>query len=155
MDSKQIPLTKGGFAIVDASDFDELNRFKWHLGSAGYAQRGTRTNGQFLIIRMHRVILKPPQGSVSDHINRDKLDNRRCNLRACSIAENARNAKLQKNNSSGITGVYWHKAAQAWEASITVHRKRINLGLFPTIDAARTARREAANLYHKEFTHQR
>lgn len=75
-------------ALVDASDFDVLNRYRWSLKD-GYAARFDRDRGK--AVSMHREIVNPPDGLVVDHLNGHRLDNRRSNLRACTPQENARN----------------------------------------------------------------
>lgn len=78
-----------------------------------------------------------------DHINRDKSDNRICNLREASHQCNARNSKKRSTNTSGIVGVSFRREIKKWIAQITVNYKNHNLGSFDSkIDAAR-ARWEA------------
>lgn len=72
---------------VDDTDYEKYNHLRWHLSSTGYAVR--RTNGE--TIRLHRLIMNCPEGMVIDHLNGDKLDCRRSNMRICSQEENARN----------------------------------------------------------------
>ena len=79
----KIPLNKGKFALVDASDFLKLSRFKWRLfKSAGnvYAGRKIVINGKEQVIKMHRLIAHTPKELHCHHINHDTLDNRRQNL---------------------------------------------------------------------------
>lgn len=78
-----------------------------------------------------------------DHINGARSDNRINNLRAASNQENCCNKSMQKNNSSGITGVSMHNLTQKWSAYIKVNGKQIHLGLFKTIAEAATARSDA------------
>ena len=83
--SKRIPLTQGRFAIVDDTDFEWLNQWKWHArkcrGKVYAARRRRKEEGTGSeIMLMHREILGTPPGMDSDHINRDTLDNRRSNL---------------------------------------------------------------------------
>jgi len=66
----------------------------------------------------------------TDHKNKDGLDNRKSNLRTCCKSQNMSNRKIQLNNTSGYKGVYWHKYARKWMASIKVNKKPIYLGLF-------------------------
>jgi|SRR5699024_1328097 len=86
-----------------------------------------------------------------DHINRDKKDNRSENLRLCSQKENARNASLHKNNTSGYTGVERTPEGK-WKARIMVDRKTIHLGHYEYIGDAVKVRREAETKYFKEFS---
>ena len=91
---KQIPLTQGKFALIDDEDFEALNKWSWKLSTNGYAIRcpsnGKTEKGRYkyTTVRMHRVIMKPPHGFVIDHINANRLDNRRSNLRIVTQQEN-------------------------------------------------------------------
>lgn len=82
-----------------------------------------------------------PNGEI-DHVNGDRADNRLCNLRECSRAENAQNRARMKNNSTGQTGVYWRASKKRYQARISVGGKRIYLGMFATLDEAAEAYRE-------------
>jgi hypothetical protein len=86
-----------------------------------------------------------------DHINNDRADNRITNLREATNQENNRNVGLRKTNSTGITGVSWHKRLQKYQAHIMVDKKSIYLGLFPTLEAAAAARAAAEIKYFGEF----
>jgi len=131
---KTIPLTQGKVAIVDDEDFDNLIKYKWFLDN-GYA-RG-RVNGKYIF--MHRFIMKTKRGEIYDHINRNKLDNRKSNMRKCTYSQNAVNAKYNFHNKvSKYRGVCWSKEMSLWKASIRVNTKAIHLGFFENeIDAAK------------------
>lgn len=88
---------------------------------------------------------------IIDHISHDKMDNRRANLRKCTNAQNIRNGSLSKNNTSGVTGVYFDNNRGKWHAQIRVDRKAIFLGRFDSFDEAVAARREAEKVYFGEF----
>lgn len=88
---------------------------------------------------MHRVIMNPPVGMEVDHINRNKLDNRRSNLRICTHAENLANRIKPRNNTSGYKGVVWNKSRSKWLAQITVKKRHIYLGQFDDIEEANEA----------------
>lgn len=88
-----------------------------------------------------------PDGQI-DHINHDKSDNRIENLRVVSNAENAKNRKMARNNTSGVAGLYWVKETSKWIARIHVNKKLINLGTFTNIADAADARK-AAERKHK------
>ncbi|WP_252233758.1 HNH endonuclease [Clostridium sp. ZS1] len=83
---------------------------------------------------MHRFIMNPPSNKLIDHINGNKLDNRKCNLRIVNKSQNAMNSKKPKNNTSGVKGVYWDKRSKKWEASIQVNMKKKSLGYFKNKD---------------------
>ena len=155
----QISLTRGFIATVSPIDADLLE-FKWLSTSDKYAMRFVRTRPnqtkQKHII-MHRVILERMMGrtlskdEIVDHINGDKLDNTRENLRLANKSQNNSNRGKSNNNTSGYKGVYWHKAGQKWGASIGVNNKNKHLGLFESIEKAVHAYNEAAIKYHGEF----
>lgn len=86
-----------------------------------------------------------------DHINGDRADNRIANLRPATNTENARNATIGKNNTSGFKGVSFHKKAGKWSASICVDRRTRHLGLFETPEAAHEAYVAAAELAFGQF----
>lgn len=75
-----------------------------------------------------------------DHINGDRLDNRLVNLRAVSTQQNRMNAQRMSRNTSGVTGVHWHRTHDKWCAKITVSGKTTNLGLFDDFSDAVAAR---------------
>lgn len=87
----KIPLTKGAFALVDEEDFELVSQYKWHLNDMGYAVWRGIIDGKKKTIRMHRLIKNTPDELVTDHINHDRLDNRKSNLRICTQKENAKN----------------------------------------------------------------
>ena len=78
---RQIPLTKGRFALVDDATYPELVKYKWHLTSQGYAAATMAINGRRQIITMHRLLVGAQPGQIVDHKNGDRVDNRRANLR--------------------------------------------------------------------------
>lgn len=87
-----------------------------------------------------------PELSV-DHINGIRTDNRPCNLRLATPLEQNKNRRMPVNNTSGVHGVTWHKQLSKWQASITIQRKYIHLGLFDEISHAKAARVEAEEKY--------
>lgn len=94
----------------------------------------------------HRLVYKLVTGDepeLVDHINGNPLDNRVENLRSVSNQENSKNARMNKHNTSGVTGVSWSKSANKWEAYIWKDCKKINLGLFSCLEEAKRVRLEA------------
>lgn len=83
-----------------------------------------------------------------DHINRNRSDNRICNLRTATVAENAQNTSLPDRNTSGHKGVSWNKSVQKWRAYIEHQRKQIHIGYFSDINKAVSARVEAELIFH-------
>jgi hypothetical protein len=133
---KTINLTRGLYAIVDDEDFDWASKFKWHAAKTGYAtRRGVRINGNQPCISLHREIVGAVDGDVVDHINGNRQDNRRCNLRITTYNGNAQNRAKRAGLSSKYKGV--HLARGKWQVTIKVNNKPRFLGLFDNeIEAA-------------------
>lgn len=148
---KKIELTQGKFTIVDDEDFEELNKHKWHY-AGGYARRNKRLeNGKRKIVFMHRELMETPEGFETDHINGDRLDNRRSNLRIVTKEENQRNTKARKGVSR-FKGVSYYKTKRHktgyWIARIQVDGKVKKLGYFKSeIEAAKAYNRAALKHY--------
>jgi len=133
------------YAFVDDADFELLNQWKWSTNSIGYAVRFKyigRINGKpkYKPVYMHRVINNTPIGLETDHIDRNKLNNQRHNLRSVNKSQNGRNKNINPRNTSGFTGVYWFKRLKKWRARILIDRKEISLGYFLNIKDAVIAR---------------
>tara|TARA_R110000765_G_scaffold21534_1_gene55267 strand:- start:142 stop:627 length:486 start_codon:yes stop_codon:yes gene_type:complete len=137
--------------LFSAEDYEEfVDGYRFQLNKYGYVTySGAKDglNGKFL----HRIIMDDPEGQFIDHINRDPLDNRRDNLRIVTRQENNMNLSIKKNNKSGITGVHWHKGNGKWVAQIKYKNKKIYLGIFEKLEAARKARKDAEMKYFGEF----
>ena len=144
---KELELTNGQFAIVDDEDFDELNQWKWTF-SKGYAIRCDKFGNS---IYMHRAVNKTPTGMQTDHINQNKLDNRKENLRASTRSQNMANVTTCSHNTSGYKGVSFHKNRGKWRAYIRVNKKQISLGMFTSKEIAAIAYNEAAKVYFGNF----
>jgi hypothetical protein len=144
----KIFLSRNKKTIVDEDDFNWLNQWKWSYDGR-YATRSEWQKGKNISkkIYMHQLIMGLEKISPTDHINRNKLDNRKINLRLCSNAENIRNRGLTKKNKSGVTGVCWHTKAKKWMAQIMKDRKYIYLGLFSHIELAIKTRKDAELKY--------
>lgn len=148
---KEIKLTKGMVAIVDDDDYERLSKFGWFYHKNGYAMRSYKIDGNSKKSRMHREVLMAPKGKDVDHINGNKLDNRKSNLRIATRSQNNANSKLSSHNNSGYRGVGWMPARNKWRARIQINGKGIHLGLFETIEEAALAYNAAARKYFGEF----
>lgn len=140
------------FAKVDDEDFERVSAIKWHLTN-GYAvhTQYVRYDGKKEIQRpiyMHRFIMGTPDGMDTDHVNSNKLDNRKQNLRVCTRGQNICNRRFKKN-SSYSRGT--RPSGKKWFARITINRKIIHLGTYETIQEAANAYDEAAKKYHGKF----
>jgi hypothetical protein len=136
-------------AIADIEDRNTIEKHKWYYDSTGYARTkiGSATKS------MHQLIKNT--SSQIDHINRNKLDNRKKNLRPCTPQQNIMNHPMRSDNTSGFVGVHWHKMTRKWASRIQVNGKGIHCGLFPNIEDAIAARLMAEAKYFKEFSPQK
>lgn len=137
---KMIPLTKGAVTIIDDEDFDFVSQWRWKLHPQGYACRSTQVAGKYVTLLLHRVIANTPVGLQADHINRDRLDNRRANLRNVSGSVNTMNQGLSPRNTSGHRGVTWDKARGKWQSKTKHLGRWVYLGRFDTAEQAAEAR---------------
>lgn len=138
---REIRLTRGKVAIVDNEDYEWLNQWRWWYTTRGYAVREIKRK----LIFMHRIINKTPENMDTDHINRDKLDNRKCNLRTVTRSQNFMNINPRKNNTSGVKGVQKNK--NSWMARIKINYQTIYLGTFIHFEDAVAAREAAEKKY--------
>lgn len=136
---------KGQIILIDDEDEEKVCRWKWNINNSGYAcrQHWNPDLKKYEKMYMHRYILNTPQGLDTDHINRNKLDNRKSNLRVATRSANNLHRGISQNNTSGITGVNFHKASQLWRAYIKHEGKQICLGYRRSKEQARILREEA------------
>ena len=148
---KRIKLTQGKFAMVDDADFEWLNQWKWHTakGCNTYYARRAGPRPKQKPVFMHREIISPSKHLETDHRNGNGLDNRRENIRACTLTENRRNSVAYANNRSGFKGV--SSFTGKWVAQISYNNKTIYLGRFVSKVAAARAYDEGAKKYYGEF----
>lgn len=142
-DTKLIPINSKGEllgVIVNAEDYENLSQYKWHIAK-GYVSRTLFVNGRKTTEKMHRMITNAKKGEYVDHINGDKLDNRRSNLRLCSSRQNSMN-RNKIVASSGFKGVY-KNGKGIYMACIVANYKIIYLGTFKDP-------KEAAKAYDKK-----
>lgn len=132
--------------FVDKEDFEKINKWSWCVSPQGYAVANIKGK----VVKMNWVLFPTIKGYVQDHINGNKLDNRKTNLRSCSQRENAINCCVPKNNTSGYVGVCKTKYG-TYNARIMVHRKLINIGTFHTIEEAIAKRKDAEIKYFGEY----
>lgn len=152
--AREIPLGNSKFAIVDDDMYEYLSQWNWRF-IGNYAARSICVNGKNTTWAMHHEILPPLQGYEIDHINRNKLDNRRENLRVVTQGQNMANRGPNKSSNktpkrSKYKGVYLfkHYKHRSWGASIMYQGKRYQLGRFDTEqDAAKAYDMKAKELY--------
>lgn len=121
--------------LVDDNDFKWVDNFKWRLTPEGYIQR--TMDGKLI----HRLIMNIEYTKIQiDHIDLNKFNNQKDNLRPVSNAQNTQNQGARKNSSSKYRGVCWHKRSNKWMADVMLDGKHNYLGLFNNEkDAAQAA----------------
>lgn len=126
--------------LIDLEDVKKIKQYTWHLTKFGYVRESYK---RFFI---HNLIM---DSKGIDHISRDKLDNRKSNLKICSQFENNKNQPIRKDNKSGVVGV--HKRFRKFQAKIGIKGKKIHLGTFATFEEAKNVRLDAEQKYFGEI----
>lgn len=140
----QIPLAHGkGIALIDNDDYERISAHHWYLSGDGYAARGTTDKSRKRhTVYMHREVLLATGDLVVDHINHNRLDNRRENLRSVTLCENLHHRKgPQVNNTHGFPGI--ERSRDQWRARIQVAGTLHELGCFAAPEEAAHAYQEA------------
>lgn len=147
--SGKIKLNKG-YALVDSIDFQDLNQSCWFVSTHGYAIRNTNKDGERTTEGMHRVIMQAPKGFDVDHINGNRLDNRRSNLRICTRAENIRNKGVASTkSSSGYKGI--RKNGNRWVVELWANNQSHYFGRYIYLNEAIAVRDKNIKLLHGKF----
>ena len=126
--------------FLDIEDYKRLNGKSICVHKSGYAIFWDKVS-----IKLHRFVMNCPDNMQIDHINRNKLDNRKCNLRICTNLENANNKGIYKNNKVNCKGVSIYNGI--YTSRIQYNGKRIFLGNFKSLDEAIKARKKAEDKY--------
>ena len=125
--------------------------------TSGYYQFRLFHNNTSKKYKAHRIAWLYEYGELPkmiDHINHNRTDNRICNLREIQDKkENNKNKTMFKNNTSGVTGVYWNNVNRKWVSKIRVNKKLINLGTYSTKQEAIDSRLKAEVLYDFHKNH--
>ena len=153
-DLAYITLTKGYTAVIDAADAELVGRYAWCAlvqSHGAYAYRTDCSGDKPEAVYLHRLLMDAPADLYVDHIDGDRLNNRRDNLRLATHAENMRNMKRPRTNTSGFKGVYWSRQHSKWRARIMHNGKQHCLGLFDCPQEAHAAYCKAAEELHGEF----
>ena len=129
---------------IDKDDYAKTRQYKWNMNDQGYAVNRKHR------LRLHNLVLNKTNHKLdTDHINGDRLDNRKKNLRICTHSQNLMNQRVPSDNTSGYTGIIWDKERSMWMVRI----KKIHLGRFKELSKAIKARKQAELRYFGEFAH--
>jgi hypothetical protein len=147
----EVCLLRGETALVDDEDMPLVSRYRWHLHSAGYAVATTGSHRMRKNIWMHRLVLAA--SCHVDHIDHNRLNNQKRNLRVASVSQNGGNRLTNRERkTSKFKGVYWHKPDQRWRATVQAKcggvNRQIYIGQFSDeTEAARAYNRKAIELF--------
>jgi hypothetical protein len=145
----KLPLRNNRFTLIDDSDLPLVSEHRLYFNAGnGYVYAHRKVDGKKIDTPIHRLLLQPPTGLVCDHINGDKLDNRRANLRVTTQSNNRRNSVGKRTNTSGFKGVVWAAFNNKWRAQIFPNGKTVSIGYFDDpAEAARAYDARARQLY--------
>lgn len=144
----KVGITQNKITLVDKEDLNRVSQHSWCFDKdTGYAVATVKSKK----ISLHRFIMLEPKDKFVDHINFNKLDNRKKNLRICTPQESVWHTNKQTNNTSGYKGVSWAKRQNKWHAQIFVNYKNIHLGFFNDKLEAVKAYNKGALKYHGQF----
>lgn len=141
-----------GTIIIDTDKIGIVNQYQWHIEKSHsgilYSQA---IKPDKKTLRMHRLLM--PEAIQVDHINGNGLDNRLCNLRPCTNAENNRNKRFLRNPKSGHLGIRYNPKAESYYVRIMVNKKEISLGHYNNLEDAIAAREQGEIKYFGDFKH--
>lgn len=145
------------FALIDDEDVERVSQYKWYLDNFGYVRRNRKYKNRIadnLPIKLSVFIFGKKDNMFIDHINGDKLDNRKSNLRYCTMIENNFNREKRKDNTSGYKGIHLWKGRNGktkWMVRVAENNTRHYYGLFNDLNKAIKVYNDACKLHHGEF----
>lgn len=142
-----IKTKKGQEILVDKEDFEKVKNYSWCVSPQGYVVANIKGK----VVKINWVLFPKVKHMVQDHINGNKLDNRKCNLRSCTPHQNSMNSSVGKNNTTGVVGVKKVKKTGHYVAQIMFKRKQICLGTYKTLEEATKVRQEAEKKYFGNY----
>jgi len=141
---------------IDVEDKNWAEKINWYENKQGYAKWTCRQKGKDIYLH-HEIIKRKlqldeiPKAMQVDHIDGNRLNNTRSNLRLCTPQQNAQNRKRHRNNTSGQKGVYFNKQKRKWSAYISENGKKKVLGRYHTLEEAAEVRKLAEEELFGEF----
>lgn len=153
-DKYYVGLTQSGKEFYfDKEDYDLVKQYCWDVDdSNGYAKTIDKI-GNTGKLYLHRLVMgcEKGDGIIIDHIDRNRVDCRKNNLRFVNSSQNTMNSCIRFDNTSGVKGVYWNKRINKWIARITVDQQDIQLGNFDYFEDAENARKIGEEKYFGEY----
>ena len=147
---KEIKMTQNMVVVVDERDYEELSKYKWRSDGKYAIRISSLKLGKRRKIYMHVQIMGKIEGLEIDHINGNKLDNRRENLRHVTTAQNQQNAR-GKGGTSKYRGVCWNVNAKKWLAQIRINGEANYIGIYFSEKDAALEYNKAAELAWGEY----
>lgn len=140
----------------DLDDYELISKYSWSENNDGYIYCKRKINGKYFTILLHRLVmgvLDNPLVQV-DHKKHIVYDNRKSQLRVCSLGQNNLNHKIMKNNTTGYNGVGFDKRNGMYTATISLNNEHIWLGYYNNKEDANNARMKAERKYFGEFSYE-
>ena len=131
-------LPDGTVFLFDRDKFDTISAFNWYRNYNDPEKPLYITNS--FGKKLHDYLVDCPKGLEVDHINLNTLDNRMCNLRIVTHQQNQCNQPVQKNNTSGVSGVSYYPPRKKYRARIKIGQHEIHLGYYEVFEQAVQAR---------------
>jgi hypothetical protein len=141
----------GKYVLVDEDDYQKFKDMTWWLFVDKYAACALNVDGNRKYAYMHRLITNPPEGYLVDHMDGNTLDNRKCNLRIVTKAQNSMNCNVNSINTSGYKGVSQFKRTGKWKAYIIYNDVNYHLGYFDSRHVAAKAYNAKAIEFFGEY----
>jgi hypothetical protein len=133
---------------VDEQDVELVSKHTWHINNYGYVMTFIRSGTKYQGVSLHRLLVNPGNLQV-DHINRNRLDNRRSNLRVCTSHQNRLNTSIAPTSISGYRGVCI--ARKAFRVRITINHVRHDYGNYACRHHAAVVANIALRTLHGDF----
>lgn len=139
---KTVATVEGALILVDDEDYGLVSSIEWKLVH-GYPDSKYGN--------LHRLLFLPEEGCQVDHVDCDKLNNQKSNLRSVTRSQNQWNKRKSRKNSTGYKGVSFDKFHEKYSAKIKKNGIQRHLGYFDTAEEAAYAYSKAANALHGKY----
>lgn len=152
--ARWIPLASGEHALVDEEDYERVMEMRWTFGVSNRRRKYVRASVGRRSVYLHRFVMNAADGEQIDHLQNDRLDNRKNQLRRATALQNGGNQK-RRNGVSGFKGVYPYRShTRPWVARFKLNGakgRNLHLGVFETAEQAAREYDEVARFLKGEF----